>query len=141
MRTSEDDYRALAVQAAALLSRPDARPEEAAAWAPPGRAVAVDWRAGAAQTEAPGPVAQALGNLVSNAAEHGDGQIGIRAVRTERAVRVEVTNAPASTALTRGGGGRGLRIAGRAARSAAGRLSVVGEDGRVTAALELPAER
>lgn len=34
-RTSEADYRALAVRAAALLSRPAARPEEAASWAPP----------------------------------------------------------------------------------------------------------
>ena len=35
MRTSEADYRALAVRAAALLSRPDARGEEAASWARP----------------------------------------------------------------------------------------------------------
>ena len=35
VRTSEADYRVLAVRAAALLSRPDARPEEAASWAPP----------------------------------------------------------------------------------------------------------
>jgi hypothetical protein len=35
VRTSEDDYRALALRAAALLSRPEARPEEAASWAPP----------------------------------------------------------------------------------------------------------
>jgi len=34
MRVSEADYRALAVRAAALLSRPEARPEEAASWAP-----------------------------------------------------------------------------------------------------------
>jgi hypothetical protein len=35
LRTSEGDYRALAVRAAELLARPDARPQEAAAWAPP----------------------------------------------------------------------------------------------------------
>ncbi len=35
VRTSEDDYRALAARAAALLSRPEARPEGTASWAPP----------------------------------------------------------------------------------------------------------
>jgi len=35
VRTSEDDYRALAVRAAALLARPAGRPQEVASWAPP----------------------------------------------------------------------------------------------------------
>jgi hypothetical protein len=34
VRASEDDYRALAVQAEAFLARPEARPAEAASWAP-----------------------------------------------------------------------------------------------------------
>jgi hypothetical protein len=35
VRASEEDYRALAIQAQAFLSRPDARAEEVASWAPP----------------------------------------------------------------------------------------------------------
>jgi len=35
VRASEDEYRALAVRAAALLARPEGRPAEAATWAPP----------------------------------------------------------------------------------------------------------
>jgi hypothetical protein len=35
VRISEADYRALAIRAAELLSRPGARPEDAASWAPP----------------------------------------------------------------------------------------------------------
>jgi hypothetical protein len=45
VRTSEHDYRALAVRAAALLSRPDARPEGAASWAPPWVAAVAESRA------------------------------------------------------------------------------------------------
>jgi len=44
VRTSEDDYRALAVRAAALLARPGGRPEEAASWAPPWVAAASEGR-------------------------------------------------------------------------------------------------
>jgi hypothetical protein len=35
VRISEDEYRGLATRAAALLARPERRPEEAASWAPP----------------------------------------------------------------------------------------------------------
>ena len=119
----------------------------ARAWAPlrPALPVRVDWRAGdVAASSAPGRVAQVLGNLVSNAVEHGDGPVAIRAVEEARGVRVEVTNAT-EAARPRGrpaaGRGRGLRIAGRAARAAGGRLVVNDGSGRTTAALELPVER
>ena len=119
----------------------------ARAWAPPGaaRAVRVDWAAGdVTLSSAPGRVAQVLGNVISNAVEHGDGPVAVRAVEEARGVRVEVTNAthPAPPRVRRvTGRGRGLRIAGRAARAAGGRLVVNTESGRTTAALELPVER
>ena len=91
------------------------------AWQAAGRSVHLDWRAGPAMVLADrGRLAQALGNLLANAAEHGDGPVRLRAERRGRAVRVEVRNR-----------GRGLRIASDAARDAGGSLSVV-------AALELP---
>lgn len=91
------------------------------AWRAAGRSVHLDWRAGrAAVTADRGRLAQALGNLLANAAEHGEGPVRLRAERRGRSVRVEVRNR-----------GRGLRIASDAAREAGGSLSVV-------AALELP---
>lgn len=44
VRTSEDDYRALAERAAALLARPEGRPPEVAAWAPPWVAAVAEGR-------------------------------------------------------------------------------------------------
>lgn len=101
------------------------------AWRPTlraaGRAVQLDWRAGRAAVRADrGRLAQALGNLIANAAEHGEGPIELRAERRSGAVRVEVRNRWASER------GRGLRIASDAARDAGGSLHV--------AALELPAD-
>ena len=85
-----------------------------------------------ATVEAAGRVAQVLGNLLSNAVEHGDGP-----------VRVEVTNAarPAPAGPRVPGRGRGLRIAQRAARAAGGELTVTHAGGRFSAAIELPVER
>jgi signal transduction histidine kinase len=115
----------------------------ASAWRPaaPGRALELDWRVGdELVATSPGRVAQVLGNLVSNAVEHGDGPVAVRAVPAGGAVRVEVTNASgaAAGAAERG---RGLRIASRAARAAGGRLTVSMGTERLTAALELPVER
>jgi two-component sensor histidine kinase len=117
----------------------------ASAWelAAPDRRIPVDWPAGAPVAARPaGSVAQALGNLVSNAVEHGGGDVRVRALRSPEAVRVEVSNEPrpGSKGRTRGRG-RGLRIAGRAARAAGGDLSTRTAGGRVVAALELPVER
>lgn len=118
----------------------------AAAWAPAvgARGIEVDWRAGAVGSVAPaGRVAQALGNLVSNAAEHGDGAVSVSAVRAGRDVRVEVANGAGGRvpAAPPGGRGRGLRIAARAARAAGGRVAVGATPDRVVATLELPVER
>lgn len=117
----------------------------ARAWDPPGGAIEVDWRAGDPPIVAPGGrVAQALGNIVSNAVEHGRGPVRLVATRDRGSVRMEVSNARrlyAASAPAGPGRGRGLRIAERAARAAGGRLAVTTRPDRVTAALELPVER
>ncbi|HEX2233795.1 MAG TPA: hypothetical protein VHG69_10575 [Thermoleophilaceae bacterium] len=110
-----------------------------------GREVRIDWRAGRPRLVADrGRLAQALGNLVANAAEHGEGPVELRSDRTERGVRLEVRNgrpspeAGAERASAALRGGRGLGIAARAARSAGARLELVPERKQVAAVLELP---
>ena len=145
----------------------------AAAWGPlagrRGRPLRLDWRAGPVRVAADrGHVAQALGNLISNAVEHGDGAIEVRGRRVGAGVRIEVADADAGDDGGRGPGrggigptatkqdprvprrslfrplsarrGRGLLIATRAARASGGRLEIASAGGGVTAALELPAE-
>jgi signal transduction histidine kinase len=104
------------------------------AWRPAlraaGRPVRLDWRAGRAVVRADrGRLAQALGNLMGNAAEHGEGPLELRAERVGRAVRVEVRN---------GIRGRGLRIASEAVRDSGGSLRLAADEEDVVAALELP---
>ena len=126
----------------------------AAAWSPAagraGRRLELDWRAGPVRVRADrGRLAQALGNLLSNAVEHGAGPVRLEARRTGDRVRLEVVNAVPeaprpeaspreTTGLSRG---RGLRIAARAVESCGGTLSLSREGGRVAAAVELPLER
>jgi signal transduction histidine kinase len=102
----------------------------------------LDWRAGSVRVVADrGRLAQALGNLLANAAEHGAGPVQVRGRRVPGAVRVEVRNRlPESRPGAHGGGGRGLRIARRAAESAGGRLELGSEGDQIVAALELPVE-
>jgi signal transduction histidine kinase len=76
----------------------------------------------AADLEA-GRLAQVLGNVIANAAEHGVGAVEVR--NRDRSPR-------------RGGGGRGLAIAKRAARELGGRVSVESEQGFTRAVIELP---
>jgi signal transduction histidine kinase len=96
-----------------------------------GRRVTVDWQAGPTPIRAdPRRLAQALGNLVTNAAEYGDGPVELRGRRSGRGVRVEVRNRP--------GRGRGLSIATEAVRDSGGELSLEGSEEGVVAALELP---
>jgi signal transduction histidine kinase len=71
--------------------------------------------------------AQALGNVLANAAEHGSGPVRVIGRPHEGGVRVEVRNP-----------GRGLQIARRAAEELGGRLSfeIVGDS--AVATLDLP---
>lgn len=119
----------------------------AAGWRPPadqaGRPIDVRWDAGHAWVRADrGRLAQALGNVMANAVEHGSGPIEVTAVRKgPRAVRVEVRNEALATARARRrrpGRGRGLGIASRAVREAGGSLTVERSERGTTAAVELP---
>ena len=99
----------------------------------------------AADLEA-GRLAQVLGNVAANAAEHGLGPVAVRARREGAVTWLEVANG--NGAASRGqrlfrrghGRGRGLRIARRAARKLGGRLIVQRGDGVTRAVVELPAE-
>jgi C4-dicarboxylate-specific signal transduction histidine kinase len=92
-----------------------------------------------------GRLAQVLGNLIANAAEHGAGAVDVRASRPGGAVRIEIRNRNRPRALQdvsgarASGRGRGLAIADRAARDLGGRLWVETVGGETRAALELPA--
>jgi signal transduction histidine kinase len=106
-----------------LLLEPLIR-SSAAAWG-----VSASWLAGPVVVNAdPGRVAQAVGNLLANASEHGSDSPSLTARLDGGAVRVEVSNAVRGSVPR----GRGLPIARQAARSAGG---------RVVASLELPVER
>jgi signal transduction histidine kinase len=120
----------------------------AAAWQPAarsaGRRVQVDWRAGPVRVRADrGRLAQALGNLLANAVEHGSGPVSVQATRRGRRVRLEVVNElreeGGTEAPTRDRDrGRGLRIASAAVDACGGTLSFSRAGGRAAAALELP---
>jgi signal transduction histidine kinase len=130
----------------------------AAAWAPDGNGIEVDWPAGLADVSVEsGPVAQVLGNVVSNAVEHGSGPVVARGLARPGSVRVEITNRAKAGAKAGAGDhgvaaapggdgrdverGRGLRIAERAAHAAGGRLTVSRDPHGVAAVLEIPVER
>jgi signal transduction histidine kinase len=76
-----------------------------------------------------GRLAQALGNVLANAVEHGDGVVQLRARRRGRHVELEVVNGPR---------GRGVAIATAAARDAGGDLSFTTGSSGGRAVLELP---
>ena len=83
-------------------------------------------------------IAQALGNVMANAVEHGDGDVSVMASRTPDRLRIEVTNAvPADSAPGRG---RGLEIAADAAADSGGVLTAAVGRRRATAVLDLPLE-
>ena len=87
-------------------------------------------------------VAQALGNVLANAREHGVGEVSVRAHRLPDGVRIEVTNAVRPAVSDPGPGrGLGLGIAARAAEEAGGTLRTAIDDERATAVLELPIEQ
>jgi signal transduction histidine kinase len=122
-----------------------------AAWAPAaerrGGRVSFDWRVDATSVRAdPRRLAQAFGNLLANAVEHGGGEIVVRGRPWRGGVRVEIedrgSGVPPRRRKRRGARGRGLAIAARAIEQAGGRLSAVDRPGggRVAVA-ELPVDR
>ena len=122
------------------------------AWLPAaerrGGRVSFDWRAGGEAVRAdPRRLAQALGNLLANAVEHGGGEIVVRGRPLDGGIRVEVEDRGAGMArpATRRGAaarGRGLTIAARALEQAGGRLTSFDRPGGGHVAVaELPVER
>ena len=100
------------------------------------RAAARPWRQASFEWEG-GPVtaeidrrrfAQALGNVLANAAEHGSGDIRVTGRAHHGGVRLQVRNR-----------GRGLRIASAAAEEMGGRLSFEVDGDTAVATLDLPA--
>jgi len=100
-----------------------------AAAARPWEDTEVEWEGGPRIVELDrGRFAQALGNILANAAEHGVGPVRVVGRAHDGGVRVEVHNR-----------GRGLLIASDAAEQLGGRLSfeIVGDD--AVATLDIPA--
>lgn len=110
-----------------------------------GGTVRVDWRVGAATVRTDrGRLAQALGNVLANAVEHGGGDVRLRGLPVAGGVRIEIEDrGPGFHARASADGrGRGLAIAARAIEDAGGALSVSTRERGATVALELPlAER
>jgi signal transduction histidine kinase len=97
-------------------------------------------------------IAQACGNLVANAIEHGGGEVRVRARALGPAVRVEVTDGgpglPASVGTLvagarhrRGRRGHGLAVAAQVADRHGGRLAAGPSPRGARLVLELPAAR
>jgi signal transduction histidine kinase len=109
-----------------------------------GRGASVAWEGGWAPLRIDrGRLAQAIGNLLANAAEHGAGDVELRGRRTPGGVRIEVRNRrwkgrrPPRPDRDRG---RGLAIAEQAARELGGRLQVRSREDSVVAVLDLSDE-
>jgi signal transduction histidine kinase len=123
------------------------------------RRCSLDWRAGPATALADrGRLAQALGNLLANSAEHGAGELDVRARRMPGGIRLEFRNrnrragpppgegaarfeppgqgvAPTTVGEVRG---NGVAIASQAARDAGGQLLVDVQAAETLAVLDLP---
>jgi two-component system sensor histidine kinase BaeS len=138
----------LAAARAGRRTPPDARRLETrtvaaratAGWRATGASVRFDWRAGRAAVHADAArLSQALGNLLSNAIEHGGGEVELRGVRAGGRVRIELTDSgPGFTTRPAPGRGRGLAVAARAVEEAGGTLRIASGDGGTTVAVELP---
>jgi signal transduction histidine kinase len=95
-----------------------------------GGGVHLDWSAGPVTVHANrGRLAQALGNLLANAIEHGGGQVRVIGRRTKRGIRVEVRDS---------GRGHGLTIAAKAMRDSGGRITAARAGEGTAMAIELP---
>jgi two-component system, OmpR family, sensor histidine kinase BaeS len=138
----------LAAARAGRRTPPDARRLDAravaaratAGWRATGASVRFDWRAGRAAVHADAArLSQALGNLLSNAIEHGGGQVELRGVRADGRVRIELTDTgPGFAGSPAPGRGRGLAIAARAVEEAGGTLQIASSEAGSTVAVELP---
>lgn len=105
------------------------------------RRCSLEWRAGPATALTDrGRLAQALGNLLANSAEHGAGELDVRARRTSGGIRLEFRNRNGRQARPAGrdGRGNGVAIASQAARDLGGRLLVDVHAAGTVAVLELP---
>ncbi len=87
-----------------------------------------------------GRLAQALGNLLANAAEHGSGRAELRTRAIASGVRLELRNLRGPARAPEPGRGRGLAIAEEATHELGGRLDVRMEGDHVVAALDLPTD-
>ena len=111
-----------------------------------GGRIVFDWQADGRSVRAdPRRLAQAFGNLLANAVEHGGSEIVVRGRPSSAGIRVEVEDHGVATRPPPGARrdrGRGLAIAARALDDAGGRLvSFDRPRGGRVAAVELPAER
>jgi signal transduction histidine kinase len=97
-----------------------------------GGGVHLDWSAGPVTIKANrGRLAQALGNLLANAVEHGGGNVRVIGRRTRRGVRVEVRDS---------GRGHGLTIAAKAVRDSGGSISAAKAGSGTAVAIDLPTD-
>src|SRR4051794_31906895 len=95
-----------------------------------GGGVHLDWSVGPVTVHANrGRLAQALGNLLANAIEHGGGQVRVIGRRTTRGIRVEVRDS---------GRGHGLAIAAKAVRESGGTMAAAKAGSGTAVAIELP---
>jgi signal transduction histidine kinase len=95
-----------------------------------GGGVHLDWSAGPVTVNANrGRLAQAFGNLLANAVEHGGGQVRVVGRRTKRGIRVEVRDS---------GRGHGLTIAAKAVRDSGGTLTAARAGSGIAVGIELP---
>ena len=108
-----------------------------------GRVMRLEWAAGPVTVRADRDrLSQALGNLMSNAVEHGDGRIILRARRRGGAVRLKIAssggwNGSSGTNPHRRRG-RGLAIAARAVEESGGSLAVAARPSEAELTIDLP---
>jgi signal transduction histidine kinase len=95
-----------------------------------GGGVHLEWSAGPITVKANrGRLAQALGNLLANAVEHGGGHVRVVGRRTRHGIRVEVRDS---------GRGHGLTIAAKAVRDSGGTLTAARAGSGTAVAIDLP---